>query len=257
MDAFGGEQLLTIENNFISSPKDAEMLGKFIIDNYSAPRDIPQITMKHPRPFLQVGDRVQNIDSYNGQTKEFIINNLDETYTAENVQMVIKLREADAGTGAYDPVGSFSESIVVNLTDYSKLQEAVDATKGTTSTEVKRDIYNMRGISWHGRTFDFSTGLYSGATPAPTIPLGSGIAESFSGELRTFTVPPTVIVVPLYAPQKTGASLEATTGFEAHPYYDGTLTTTQFKGFCQATGEGGIQNGWYQWFAIGETRTIT
>lgn len=260
IEAFGGEQLLTIDNNFISKPTDQEKLAKFIIDNYSAPRDIPQVTMKHPRPFLQVGDRVKNIDNYTGVEREFVINDIDETYTSENVQMVLKLREADAGNGAYDPTGSFSESIVINLVDYTKLETTVDTTKGATSTEVKRDIYNMRGISYHGRQFNFDTGTYSdgpgGPFLAPAAP--GGIVESYAGEPRRFASTPTVLVMPLYIPKRTVGPLgaEATTGVASYAI-PATLSALSFQGYCYTDGEVGIQYGWFYWVAIGETQTIT
>ena len=256
--AFGGEQVLEVNNSCIPNTSQAGLLGKWIVDNYSACRDIPQIVLKQPRPFLQVGDRIRNIDSYAGITREYIITSTDEVYSIEDVSMTIKCREADTGTGAYNPL--LSQSIVEyqNQTDYTKLQETVDVQKGSAATEVRRDIYFMRGISYHGRRFNFQTGTYSNTPPGPPPAIAAppaGIVESYFGEPRLFDTPPTVIVTPLHVARTAGGGPDNTPGQAAYAI-PGSLTTDHFDGICYVDGNT-IVYGWFHWIAIGVTKTTT
>lgn len=251
---FGGEQLMTIDNNYIPNGEAAAKIGKFIVDNYLTCRDIPKITLKQPRPFYQVGDRVRKIDSLTGLTDYFIINKIEESFNAENYQGTISLRAADAGTGPYDPAASSLSAVVQSVADYTKLAETVDATTGAVSTEIRRDIYMMSGVSYDGRHFDFTTGLYSGAAVAPAGPVG--IVESVTGEPRLYDGAPNVIVAPLFIQKLPGALGNSTTGIQAFADRT-TLSATSFDGICYADGEGGVQRGWFSWVAIGVTKSTT
>lgn len=250
VNAFGGEQLLELSNSFIPNTAYGEKLARFIVDNYSGPRDIPQVTMKQPRPFYQVGDRVRDVDDYSGVTKEFVINSMDEIFSLEDVTTIIKLREADAGSGAYD--ASTSQAIVEyqNQTDYIKAAESVDVDRGQPSTEIRRDIYMLSGISYHGRTFNFSTGQYSGAGAVPVPP--AGIVEQYTGEPRTFESAPLVIVTPLSFRRTAGGGAANTPGLET---YAQAVSATQFSIYARIWGFTMVY-GWVHWVAIGTTKTI-
>lgn len=268
IDSFGGEQLMTIQNDTIPNSAAASKLGKFICDNYAGCRDLPKLSMKQPRPFLQVGDRVQNVDDYTGVTREYIVNKTEETYTTDNASLdPITLREADAGLGPYDPTNSQASVEITNTNDYSKLDQTVDTNVGAAASEVRKDIYNMRGISYHGRRFDFTTGLYSNA-PAPGAPVPAlpwvpmtaapfTIAEAFWGEMREFETAPTVIVIPLALASRAGAGVEATTGLFNIAKAVAGSETKQVDMFSWVAGEGGNQFGWYYWEAIGTTKSTT
>ena len=248
---------MEINNSFIPNTSYGEKLCRFIVDNYAAPRDIPQVTLKQPRPYYQVGDRVRDVDSYTGITKEFIINNLDEVFSIDDVITNVKLREADKGTGAYNPALSQAVVVYENRTDYNKLAETVDIVKGGTSTEVRRDIYMMSGISYHGRRFNFATGTYSVTPPgpAPVPPAPAGVVEKFTGEPRTFAAAPLVICSPLYFPRVAGGGAVNTQGISTYAI-PATLSNILFDGFAQTNGYS-IVNGWFHWVAIGVTQTIT
>ena len=206
--------------------------------------------MKQPRPFYQLGDRVRSIDSYAGITTEYVINSMDETYTSENVITQPRLRAADAVVGAYDPANSPSESVIENQTDYSKLAETVDSTKGASSAEIRRDIYLMHGISYHTRSFDFTTGQYSG--PAPPVAPPAGVVEFFEGELREYETPPHVIITPLFNDRAITAkeNLELPAIFS----YTSVVTVTGFTGNYRVQGQFTNRYGWYHWIAIGNAK---
>lgn len=114
ISAFGGTQRYELSNNLIPNISHAQILGKFITDNYCVPRDIPKVQIKRPLPYLQSGDRVKIIDTYTFQENEYIIRSIDETYSTESISQSLNLREADKGL--YNPANSYSD-IVVNANE--------------------------------------------------------------------------------------------------------------------------------------------
>jgi len=112
MQAFGGEQRLEINNNYIMNNEHGQLIGKFVVDNYGVPRDAPKMVVSHQdkaRPFLQVRDRIKVIDAYTTRNKEYVIKEIDQTYSNDQMRFEYVLREADRGL-PYD-AGSSASSL--------------------------------------------------------------------------------------------------------------------------------------------------
>lgn len=215
IQAFGGIQRKEIQNNLIPNISHAQTLGKFITDNYCVPRDIPKVQIKTPRPFYQAGDRIKIIDTYTYLEKEYIIRNLDETYSTESILQSLDLREADAGI--YDPTASNSD-IVVNANEpVVVVGDSVEIGAG----DLDPSSMPTADFTW---TFD----------KEPAVPGSLKLTISCAQSLKTYPVltakyttgADIAVAVPLNTVPNTVNTWEITYTIAANPAYNGEGTFT-------------------------------
>lgn len=215
IQAFGGAQRMEIQNNLIPNISHAQTLGKFITDNYCVPRDIPKVQTKKPLPYLQVGDRMKIIDSFTTQENEYIIRNIDETLSAQNITQAFDFREADAGL--WNPADSLSNIIVNANEPLIVLGDSIEIGAG----DLDPSSMPNGDFSW---TF----------VPEPAIPGALKLTISASQSLKTlpiltakyFTGADIAISIPLAVVPDTLNTWEITYTIAADPSKNGYGTFT-------------------------------